>query len=167
MKREWNVRLIYYVELGEDDWDTVLDLLLERFEGADPVVSKGVNKISVAGWFDGDMISDAISDAISRIKKSRVAEFTSAWKLVGVESYDPDEIDDWVNSKPFPELIGVAEVAARLVVSKQRVSELSRLEDFPTPVARLASGPVWVSDNLNTFIKSWKRSPGRPKAHDL
>lgn len=62
----------------------------------------------------------------------------------------------------FPTLLGVAELAGLLGVSKQRASELARTETFPRPLFTLASGPVWVEPAVLRFVQSWDRRPGRP-----
>jgi hypothetical protein len=56
-------------------------------------------------------------------------------------------------------LVGVAEIAALLRVSKQRVDELSHLPGFPRPVGRLAAGRVWLLSDVTL----WDRE--RRKAH--
>ena len=55
------------------------------------------------------------------------------------------------------ELVGAAEIAALLGVSRQRVDQLSRHEDFPEPVAELASGRIWTRQS----IEEWARGSGR------
>lgn len=54
-------------------------------------------------------------------------------------------------------LMGVAEVAKLLGVSRQRVQQLARRTDFPEPVARLAATPVWESED----VEQWARERGR------
>lgn len=55
------------------------------------------------------------------------------------------------------DLVGVAEVAALLGVTRTRIGQLSKTPDFPTPVARLAAGPVWRRED----IELWARETGR------
>lgn len=55
------------------------------------------------------------------------------------------------------ELVGVAEVATMLGVSRARVGQLAKRADFPGPVARLAAGPVWDTSS----IVEWARATGR------
>ena len=55
------------------------------------------------------------------------------------------------------ELVGVAEVADLLQVSRQRVSQLSVTAGFPKPSARLAAGPVWQ----RKAVEQWARDTGR------
>lgn len=63
----------------------------------------------------------------------------------------------------LPALLGLAEVAEELRVTKQRVAQLRGRPDFPDPVAELAAGPVWTETSLARFIESWDRRPGRPR----
>ncbi len=63
----------------------------------------------------------------------------------------------------FPDLVGVAELAKMLGVSKQRASEARKKAGFPAPVAELATGPVWIRANVVAFAEGWKRTPGRPR----
>jgi hypothetical protein len=81
--------------------------------------------------------------------------------VVAVESMTTDEADRRLNERP--EIVGVTEVAGMLGVSKQRVSALSKRVDFPAPLARLGSGPVWRAGDLSTFAGGWQRKAGRPK----
>ncbi|MEJ7831740.1 MAG: AlpA family phage regulatory protein [Nocardioides sp.] len=55
------------------------------------------------------------------------------------------------------ELVGVAEVAKLLGISRARVGQLAKTANFPEPVARLAAGPVWESAD----IQKWARQTGR------
>lgn len=54
-------------------------------------------------------------------------------------------------------LMGTSEVAALLGVSRQRVQQLSKTEQFPEPVARLAAGPIWERED----VERWARETGR------
>lgn len=56
------------------------------------------------------------------------------------------------------DLVGVTEVKEMLGVSRQRVHQLVRdHEDFPEPIAELASGRIW----LRRDIEQWARRSGR------
>lgn len=62
-----------------------------------------------------------------------------------------------------PELAGLAEVAAILGVSKQRVRELAQRDDtFPSPIAQLSGGGIYLKSMVEEFSKYWDREPGRP-----
>ena len=53
--------------------------------------------------------------------------------------------------------MGLTEIGALLGVSRQRAHQLANSYGFPEPVARLAQGPVWETD----AIESWARESGR------
>jgi hypothetical protein len=48
-----------------------------------------------------------------------------------------------------------------LEVTKQRASELARRANFPKPIARLASGPVWKKASIARHARTWDRRPDR------
>ncbi|QLQ11897.1 MAG: DNA-binding protein [Nocardioidaceae bacterium] len=53
--------------------------------------------------------------------------------------------------------MGTAEVAAFLGVTRARISQLAKVEGFPSPTATLAAGPVWESAD----IERWAKETGR------
>lgn len=55
------------------------------------------------------------------------------------------------------DLVGVAEVADMLGVTRTRVSQLASSAGFPEPTARLAAGPVWLRED----VERWARDTGR------
>lgn len=57
------------------------------------------------------------------------------------------------------ELMGVAEIAALLGVSRQYVNRLSNTPSFPPPAAVLSAGKIWKRDDIET----WARETGRIK----
>jgi predicted DNA-binding transcriptional regulator AlpA len=54
--------------------------------------------------------------------------------------------------------MGVAEIAELLQVSRQRVDQLTRRDDFPE-AAQLASGRVWRRED----VERWAKKAGRLK----
>ncbi len=61
--------------------------------------------------------------------------------------------------------MGLAEIAARLDVSRQRAHELRLLySDFPEPANHLSMGAVWHAADVEAWIAAHPdRKPGRPK----
>lgn len=76
-------------------------------------------------------------------------------------------LDDWVSEQKSPQprdLVGAAEAAVLLRVSRQRVGQLAERPDFPAPIARLSAGPVWTRSSIEAFDQSWSRKiTGRPR----
>lgn len=62
-------------------------------------------------------------------------------------------------------VVGMAEVASIIGVSRQRVFQLARdYSDFPEPVAVLASGRVWERAAVEVWsLAHPDRRPGRPR----
>lgn len=58
-----------------------------------------------------------------------------------------------MTTKPL-DLMGAAEIARLLGVSRQRVQQLVRSPGFPEPVATLDMGKVWAA----TDIRQWSRT---------
>lgn len=54
-------------------------------------------------------------------------------------------------------LVGVAEIAALLGVSRQRVHQLTKLDGFPEPEVVLTAGTVWKRDD----VERWAKATGR------
>ena len=55
-------------------------------------------------------------------------------------------------------LVGVAEIAEMLGVTRQRIDEITRTKpDFPEPEVELKSGRVWQ----RAAVEKWARAAGR------
>ncbi len=70
-----------------------------------------------------------------------------------------------LDSAPMPpdDLAGVAEISAMLGVTKNTVLKYTRRPDFPEPLDRLATGPVWKRSDVEAWAR--ERLPlrtGRP-----
>jgi len=55
------------------------------------------------------------------------------------------------------DLVGVAEIAEMLGVTRQRVHQLTRTPGFPAPVATLIGGRIYDRDE----VERWARKTGR------
>lgn len=51
----------------------------------------------------------------------------------------------------FP-VMGAAEIADRLGVTRQRAYQLTARRDFPAPIAQLAMGQVWSTDDVEAWV---------------
>ena len=167
---EWHVELFFESEkpLFEDpaEDDKFVDLLevLPGIGGGveGPSVSHGPSSYTLAAAMEGtgpmDVIVrcgeafhlalDKVQLPILPLRKVTVTE----WSRFERELEEPT----------YPPVVGIAEIAEQLGVSKQRVSTLAKSEQFPKPYAELASGPVWFAPNVRHFVETWDRKPGRP-----
>jgi predicted DNA-binding transcriptional regulator AlpA len=48
--------------------------------------------------------------------------------------------------------MGIAEIAARLRLSRERASQLANRRDFPEPIARLKMGQVWLASDVDRWV---------------
>src|SRR5947209_4440421 len=62
-------------------------------------------------------------------------------------------------------LAGLAEVAEVLEVSKRTAMRYAARADFPLPVARLRSGPVWLEEDVLRWAAGTPVQRGRPPKH--
>ena len=138
----------------EDLAETVVDRL-----GPDHATATfGQGRIVATFTVEGRLALQAADKALRAW--SKVLDDQLAWSVVSLTTRRADQPDDVPG---MPELLGVAEVAKRLDVSKQRVTELAREHQlFPHPLAELASGPVWTAWQIGAFEESWPRKTGRP-----
>lgn len=86
-------------------------------------------------------------------------------KSMEVGKHDQEAIDEGLRKARHEFFIGTAETAGLLGVSKQRVSELAKTHpDFPQPIKRLKSGPVYDRGEMVEWEKNWeRRRTGRPR----
>jgi len=143
--------------------DDQADEVVERLEDAHGTLSVGVGEISVTLDVDTDEGRSmfVVSDAEQTVRLALLGTPAFDWPLVHAELATAEEQESRLAEPPIPELLGSAEVAALLKVSKQRLAELrARL---PLPLATLASGPVWARPAIEAFDRAWTRKPGRPR----
>lgn len=50
-------------------------------------------------------------------------------------------------------VMGAAEIAERLKITRQRAYQLSSRRDFPEPIAHLAMGQVWDAEDVEAWIR--------------
>jgi len=58
------------------------------------------------------------------------------------------------------DLLGTAEIAALLGVSRQRVLVLAKHENFPTPLAVLSMGKIWRGTDIRDWAKRHRPPAG-------
>lgn len=158
-RRAWYVALEASGTFSEDVADDLVEALAKLHASA----SYGNGRVGVS------LSLEATSPLEAAEKGTKV--FLGALKrparLEAVEVKAVEDLDKELERPNYPRLVGVAEVASLLGVSRQRVSELARADYFPAPLAQLAAGPVWDRVSLTHFLETWERTPrrkrGRPK----
>jgi hypothetical protein len=140
-----------------DDVEELLDVLPPAS------LSYGPGRYTVQMLVESDNLQTALSDAAQYYSDAIAKLSLPNWTVVRAEVITADALALEVATPNLPALLGVAELAGLLGVSRQRASELARSESFPRPVASLASGPVWLEPAVLRYAEEWTRRPGRPK----
>lgn len=141
----------------------------------------------LAAKLDGTMLDDAATggtaytftvEADSRKTAAQAATrtFTAASRdalgealpFMGVIIAKPDK----AATLTLPSAVGYMEIAAILghakgagkPLSRQRAREIAEEHPgFPAPFARLATGPVFLLEDVMAFAKNWEAKSGRPR----
>jgi len=153
---EWSVDIeaVSKARLDEDFADAVLEELAPHV----PALSISANRLEVRFSVDAPSASDAFAQALKLFGKAVPGAETLRAQIETAEELD------WVlAASKVPDLIGVAELADLLNVSRQRASELARSRGFPKPWVVLEAGPVWKRSSVARFVGHWARQPGRPR----
>ena len=161
---EWSVAFELVADAvvsREELLDTVDDLVDVLLEYA-PAVSVGAASLEIR--FDVSAPSPVVAaeEALAHVREATAKVGLGHFRVRRIDTVNPQALDAMLDEAVVPQLVGTAEVAGLLGVTKQRVSELSRSAHFPPPVTTLASGPVWAEPTILRFLDSWKRAPGRP-----
>jgi len=118
-------------------------------------------RIDLGLWIEAPNAMAALQVARDAALRAFAGTGQDGWDVVGatVRLWVDFEVD--LNRPNYPELVGVAELAEMLGVSKQRVSELANKASFPRPIVSLKAGPVWDRTSVGNFLETWRRRPGR------
>lgn len=157
---EWSVEIDYLGD-GEVDPETIIEAL-EALDPIAPASSYERGRYSFRVSVDSPTSETAFKLAKSAITNAIKAAGLPDWTLVRGEVISGDELDRVLAVRDYPELLGVAELAELLGVSRQRASALATQSNFPSPIAQLTATPVWDKATIGNFLKEWKRTPGRP-----
>lgn len=159
---EWTVEIRISQQDGWDipEQDTI-DSFLDSLETGAPTMSVGETGYGVQLAVDASDPIEAAKRAQSLLVRAaeHVGLSASPITLLAVQNAALQEEE--LSTSQLPNLLGVAEVAQLLGVSRQRVSQLARSRAFPPPLMALASGPVWTEPSIRRHLDQWDRSPGR------
>jgi hypothetical protein len=149
---------------------SALNDLLVTLEPYDPVVigpapdSSGVARYGVDLTLATATLDEAYGWALSAFREASDKAGLPVWPVVRMEALTNEALDASLALPGFPALLGVAELAEVLHVSKARASELAHSPTFPPPIMVLAAGPIWLKASVMRYVETWDRRPGRPVA---
>jgi hypothetical protein len=160
----WQVTIDSNVDDNVTDDNLVeLAVLLADDGGA---VSGAPGRVSVILTVDADSASSAIERALTIWHPALVARGFSMARVtvVGVRAATYAEVDVEMARPTIPELVGANEAGQILGVTRQRIHQLATNHPtFPTPVVRVAMGPLWTRASVEAWKASGAQRPvGRP-----
>jgi len=157
---EWSVDVQAVVDPSLADDDEAIDSILDTLApyGAALSFDQGGPHVSIQMTLEAEDFMTATQEAVRLIEEL-------PYRIVptGARTLTVADLQRELDEPAVPDLVGVAEVAEELRVSKARVNELQESPSFPEPIARLKSGPIWTRPSLTRFLESWERKPGRPR----
>jgi predicted DNA-binding transcriptional regulator AlpA len=143
--------------------ETTLERLADELHPyAASVHAHGAERYGATFCVEATSELDAAHQALEVFRKAGAAAMAPEWPVVLFEILDDDEAERQASAPIVPELVGVAEIAELVGVSRQRVSTLAQKHGFPAPVAVLAAGPVWTRSSIGHWVENWPRKAGRP-----
>jgi len=164
---EWSVEVKIQHAIPKAEVVEATDDLLEALAPYSAAASAGAGTMTVQLTVEAKTLvgaaaaaTRAVAEAFAKIRRTRHLR-----SILGGKVLTTEELERQLAEPPLPELIGVAELAGLLDVTKQRVSYLAKgTAGFPKPFATLAAGPVWLKPTVARFVETWERRPrGRPK----
>jgi hypothetical protein len=175
VSNNWNITIEVEGAADElpqaDDLVGALNDLLTVLEPYDPVViapapetPDGLARYGADLTVAAATLDEAYSWALSTFREAVDKVGLPIWPIVHLEAATDEQLDAELAAPTFPALLGVAELADTLHVSKARASELAHSTTFPPPVLTLASGPIWLEASIQRYVETWDRKPGRPGA---
>jgi len=164
---EWSVELNVAHTIPASELVDVTDDLLEALAPNSAAASSSAWTMTVRMTVNARSQSEALetatrclAEAFVKIRRPKVVR-----SITSAEVETMEQLERRLQEPPLPEVVGVAELAEMLGVSKQRVSFLAHSQSgFPRPFATLAAGPVWLKPTLLRFAETWDRhQKGRPR----
>jgi hypothetical protein len=164
MMREWSVRFNISrpeVTFTEEHVDAVLDALSTQAASGTYSPHELSMRFTMVCPTPIRAVREGFDLFVGALGKAGIPPGEEGVVEAGVEAV-PD-LERRIGESNLPDLVGVAEVARLLNVSKQRASELARSPEFPRPIEVLAAGPIWRKTAILRHVGLWPRKAGRPR----
>ncbi|MDP9330530.1 MAG: hypothetical protein M3P11_07850 [Actinomycetota bacterium] len=114
--------------------------------------------VRVRMWHTGGRWYAHILDTSAYIEVTGVTRERCLQELRKVTGHDVSLMIEIV-----PQIVGVAEAAEIMRWDKRRVITYIDRGSFPEPLTSLASGRIWLREDVEVFAKDWYARRGAPK----
>lgn len=154
-KPDWAIRLDTTPNMTDDQVDALVDELAKY----SPAIGPDGAQLCGYGRSAITALSDAARDTRQAMHRLGVIDA----RVTGGEVKPYAVFLRDLEHPVLPTLMGLAEIAQAIGVTRQRAGQLAQREDFPEPAARLHTGPVWTDHAIERFLAGWeRRRTGRP-----
>lgn len=155
----WNVTVTFQgLELTEADAERILGGLASHR----PVlvlaeVVDGSYRYAMTVHVEETTVRKAIASGLRLVEGARIAP------ALAVEAQRQDDLVRQLERTTVPQLVGNADIADMLGVTRQRAAQLADVDGFPPAVMTIKAGPLRVRDQVEDWARTWNRKAGRPK----
>lgn len=101
------------------------------------------------------------ADDILRNARDTIQAAGLRMQPAGLHIQTRDDFDRGVIRPPLPTLVGYAEIAKILGVSRQRARVVAERPDFPAVASQTGAGPLYARSQVEAFDRNWERRTGR------
>jgi hypothetical protein len=156
---DWSVRVDWTP--GHTYTESELDDLLDALGPMRPSI--GVDHAGDAPAYSAMVSVEAATMRQAMSTALQQVEAATGVRASGLEVMSHAELERQLNRPTIPPLVGHAEIAEMLGVSRQRAAQLADRADFPPAVVTVKAGPLRVRDQVESWAAAWSRKGGRPR----
>lgn len=152
------VEWMAHTQINDTELDELVDALAKYSAAIGPEDSpeNGPWIYSATITLEASTLRQAIAAALQAV------ESTAGAKALAIEILPTHEFDRRVDQPLIPPLVGNAEIARMLGVSRQRAGQLVDVEGFPPAAVTTHAGPLRVKSQVEAWARTWERKSGRP-----
>ena len=162
---KWRVRVEASAPVGAEplvEDDPAIDRFVELLDGWDAAVSAGGSSWAARIIVTAHTVTDATTDAQCVVVENAMKAGLPRWPIVDLQATDWRHFEQ-LSQRNTPDIVGSAEAAEILGVTRQRLHALRSRDGFPEPVVELSGTSVWLRSTIDSFSRRWARQPGRPQ----
>lgn len=156
----WNVTVVFQkATMNDADAAEVLEALADLR----PVLVVAEEEAGYATRYtltvhpEESSLRQAIATGLRRV------EDATGERAQGVEALPQRDVVRQLQRSTIPQLVGNADIADMLGVTRQRAGQLADVDGFPPAVMTIKAGPLRVRDQVEDWARTWNRKAGRPK----
>lgn len=162
--KDWQVTLD--LKANDDiDEGTLFDLMEEYGRhGAAATLGPDPRCASLTMTITAETGVDALSNALNLLSTSKALPET---EVTGFEVTEWNDVERRNREPVFPKVVGYAEIARMVGVSRQRAYKFPEIDTFPKPVIETSQGPLYSEAAVAAWAANRETKAGRPKADVL